>query len=61
MCPDRQLQSGSQEFLTVKDITPQPTLTICLKNMDREYKLALATFTLTDVDDTNLHFRDDDG
>lgn len=28
-------------------------------NMDKEYKLALATFALTDVDDVNLHFRDD--
>ena len=24
--------------------------------MDEEYKLALATFDLTDVDDANLHF-----
>ena len=31
------------------------------KNMDEEYKLALAPFALTDVDDANLHFRDDDG
>lgn len=61
MYPEERYQDGRREFLTVKDITPQPTLTICLKNMDREYKLALATFTLTDVDDTNLHFRDDDG
>lgn len=29
--------------------------------MDMEYKLALATFALTDVDDANLHFRDNDG
>lgn len=29
--------------------------------MDEEYKLALAAFAFTDVDDANLHFRDDDG
>lgn len=29
--------------------------------MDEEYKLVLATFALTDVDDTNFHFRDNDG
>lgn len=29
--------------------------------MDEEYKLALAPFALTDVDDANLHFWDDDG
>ena len=29
--------------------------------MDEEYKLALATFSLADVEDANLHFRDDDG
>lgn len=29
--------------------------------MDEEYKLALDPFALTDVDDANLHFRDDDG
>lgn len=29
--------------------------------MDMEYKLASSTFALADVDDANLHFRDDDG
>lgn len=30
-------------------------------NMDEENKLALAIFALSDMDDANLHFRDDDG
>jgi len=29
--------------------------------MDEEYKLALATSAKANVDDANLHFRDDDG
>lgn len=31
VCQGRQLQNGKQEFPKVKDITLQPTLTICLK------------------------------
>ena len=62
MYPSRRYPNGRRGFPTVKDITSQLTLTICLKNnMDEEYRLALAAFALTNVDDANFHFRDADG